>query len=66
MEEDVRAAVLAALEFGYRHLDTASLYRSKRAIGEAVAEVAQRGIVASKEAVYGVQWRNAIGLALLE
>ncbi|CAL5031803.1 unnamed protein product [Urochloa decumbens] len=49
---DVRAAVLAALELGYRHLDTASLYGSERAVGEAVAEAARRGVVASREEVF--------------
>jgi 3''-deamino-3''-oxonicotianamine reductase len=52
VEENVRAAVLAALELGYRHLDTASLYRSERAVGDAVAEAARRGIVASREEVF--------------
>ncbi|KAG0525990.1 hypothetical protein BDA96_06G106200 [Sorghum bicolor] len=52
VEDDVRAAVLAALELGYRHLDTASLYRSERAVGEAVAEAARLGIVASREEVF--------------
>ncbi|PVH35389.1 hypothetical protein PAHAL_7G167500 [Panicum hallii] len=52
VEEDVRAAILAALELGYRHLDTASLYRSERAVGEAVAEAARRGVVASREEVF--------------
>ncbi|PUZ47365.1 hypothetical protein GQ55_7G158600 [Panicum hallii var. hallii] len=52
VEEDVRATILAALELGYRHLDTASLYRSERAVGEAVAEAARRGVVASREEVF--------------
>ncbi|KAF8714868.1 hypothetical protein HU200_027402 [Digitaria exilis] len=52
VEEEVKAAILAALELGYRHLDTASLYLSERAVGEAVAEAARRGIVASREEVF--------------
>jgi diketogulonate reductase-like aldo/keto reductase len=52
VEEDVKAAVLAALELGYRHIDTAVLYRSERAVGEAVAEAARRGVVASREDVF--------------
>ncbi|CAL5016725.1 unnamed protein product [Urochloa decumbens] len=52
VEEEVRAAVLAALGLGYRHVDTASLYRSERAVGEAVAEAVRRGIVASREDVF--------------
>ncbi|CAN6270021.1 unnamed protein product [Urochloa humidicola] len=49
---DVRATVLAALELGYRHLDTASLYGSEQAVGEAVAEAVRRGVVASREEVF--------------
>ncbi|TVU14321.1 hypothetical protein EJB05_37782, partial [Eragrostis curvula] len=48
----IGAAVLAALELGYRHLDTAALYGSERAVGEAVAEAAWRGIVASRQEVF--------------
>ncbi|KQJ82855.1 hypothetical protein BRADI_5g11620v3 [Brachypodium distachyon] len=50
--EDVKNAVFAALELGYRHLDTASLYRSEQLVGEAVAEAAQRGIIASRGEVF--------------
>jgi diketogulonate reductase-like aldo/keto reductase len=46
--EDVRDAVLAALELGYRHIDTASLYGSEQLVGEAVAEAARRGVIASR------------------
>ncbi|OEL27577.1 Non-functional NADPH-dependent codeinone reductase 2 [Dichanthelium oligosanthes] len=51
-EDDVSAAVLAALELGYRHLDAAAVYGSERAVGEAVAEAARRGAVASREEVF--------------
>jgi diketogulonate reductase-like aldo/keto reductase len=50
--EDVRDAVLAALELGYRHLDTASLYGSEQLVGEAVAEAALRGVIASRADVF--------------
>jgi diketogulonate reductase-like aldo/keto reductase len=50
--EDVRDAVLAALELGYRHLDTASLYGSEHLVGEAVAEAARRGVIASRGDVF--------------
>jgi diketogulonate reductase-like aldo/keto reductase len=50
--EDVRDAVLAALELGYRHLDTASLYGSGQLVGEAVAEAALRGVIASRADVF--------------
>lgn len=50
--ETTRAAVLAALEVGFRHLDTAALYGSERPVGEAVAEAVRRGLVASREEVF--------------
>ncbi len=34
--EQTKDATLAALEIGYRHLDTAQLYRNERGVGEAV------------------------------
>jgi len=52
VEDDVRAAVLAALGLGYRHLDAAAFYGSERAVGEAVAEAARRGVVASRAEVF--------------
>ncbi|MDT0144538.1 aldo/keto reductase [Microbacterium sp. PRC9] len=36
--EDTKAAVLAALEAGYRHIDGAQGYRNEREVGEAIAE----------------------------
>ncbi|GEE03977.1 oxidoreductase [Gordonia spumicola] len=35
---DTKAAVLAALEAGYRHIDTAQMYGNEREVGEAVRE----------------------------
>lgn len=35
-DEEVYNAVLAALEIGYRHIDTATLYRNEEAIGKAI------------------------------
>ena len=34
--EETRAAVTAALEAGYRHIDTAAAYGNERQVGEAV------------------------------
>ncbi len=34
--EETRAAVLAALSTGYRHIDTAAAYGNEREVGEAV------------------------------
>jgi diketogulonate reductase-like aldo/keto reductase len=37
-EEETKAAVLAALEVGYRHIDTARLYFNEAAVGAAISE----------------------------
>ena len=34
--EDTADAVSAALEIGYRHIDTAEMYRNEKGVGEAV------------------------------
>ncbi|TBU44990.1 Aldo/keto reductase [Dichomitus squalens] len=36
--EDPKPAVLAALKHGYRHIDTARMYRNEQAVGQAVRE----------------------------
>uniref|UniRef100_A0A0E0P9S9 NADP-dependent oxidoreductase domain-containing protein n=1 Tax=Oryza rufipogon TaxID=4529 RepID=A0A0E0P9S9_ORYRU len=51
-EESFRGALLAALEVGYRHIDTASVYGSERVVGEAVAGAARRGVIACREEVF--------------
>lgn len=40
IEDDkvLKQAVLAAIKAGYRHFDTATLYRNEQALGEALAE----------------------------
>jgi diketogulonate reductase-like aldo/keto reductase len=48
----VREAVLRALDAGYRHFDTAAVYGTERAIGDAVAEAVRAGTLASRDQVY--------------
>uniref|UniRef100_A0A0E0DEV6 NADP-dependent oxidoreductase domain-containing protein n=1 Tax=Oryza meridionalis TaxID=40149 RepID=A0A0E0DEV6_9ORYZ len=50
--ERTRDAVLAALEVGFRHFDTASLYRTEAPLGEAIAEATRRGLLASREEAF--------------
>jgi diketogulonate reductase-like aldo/keto reductase len=45
-------AVLAAVELGYRHFDTASMYETELPLGDALAEAVRRGLVASREEVF--------------
>jgi len=42
-------SVIAALEMGYRALDTAEAYRNERAVGAAVQTVIEKGIVTREE-----------------
>lgn len=49
----VQTAVLSALDAGYRHFDTAAVYHSERALGEAVAEAVRAGtVIASRDELY--------------
>ena len=44
-EGDIQSVVKTAiLDHGYRHIDTASLYKNEEAIGEALQECFQAGI----------------------
>jgi len=55
-------AVLAAIEVGFRHLDTAAMYGSERSVGEAVAEAVRRGLLESREEVFVTSklWVHAV------
>lgn len=50
--ETTKDAVLAAIELGYRHFDTASLYGTEKPLGEGVAEAVRRGLIKSREEVF--------------
>ncbi|RLN35089.1 aldose reductase [Panicum miliaceum] len=50
--EDTQAAVLAAIQLGFRLFDTAYMYRTERQLGEAVAEAVRRGLIRSREEVF--------------
>jgi hypothetical protein len=50
--DPVRAAVLRAIQLGYRHFDTAAHYATEAPIGEAAAEAVRAGAVASREELF--------------
>lgn len=50
--EIVRAAVIQAIKFGYRHFDTATLYNSEEPLGEAIIEAINGGLVESREQLF--------------
>lgn len=50
--DDTKQAVLDAIEIGYRHFDSASLYGSEKLLGEAVVEAIERGFIQSREELF--------------
>ncbi|CAM0904458.1 unnamed protein product [Alopecurus aequalis] len=50
--ETAKDAVLAAVEIGFRHFDTASAYGTEQPLGEALAEAVRRRLVASREELF--------------
>jgi predicted aldo/keto reductase-like oxidoreductase len=55
LPDETRSAVAAALDTGYRHIDTAAAYGNEREVGEAVH--------ASRAAVQRSSWRPRSGSA---
>ncbi|KAG8366222.1 hypothetical protein BUALT_Bualt17G0054100 [Buddleja alternifolia] len=52
VKADDKKAVLQAIERGYRHFDTATHYGSEEAVGEAVAEALNRGLIQSRTELF--------------
>lgn len=47
-----KSAVIEAIKLGYRHFDTAFLYDSEKALGEAVAEALRDGLIKSRDELF--------------
>ncbi|CAN6305649.1 unnamed protein product [Urochloa humidicola] len=45
-------AILRAINAGYRHLDTAAVYNTEAAVGDAVAQAVRDGTIASRDELY--------------
>jgi diketogulonate reductase-like aldo/keto reductase len=54
------SAALEAIKVGYRHFDTASLYGSEQALGEAIAQALTVGLVTSRDDLFVTSklWSN--------
>ncbi|KAF9624743.1 hypothetical protein IFM89_013281 [Coptis chinensis] len=50
--ELVESSVIAAIELGYRHFDTASAYQSEPPLGRAISEALRRGLVTSRSELF--------------
>ncbi|XP_074562295.1 deoxymugineic acid synthase 1-like [Curcuma longa] len=50
--DTTRDAILHAIKIGYRHFDTASVYSSEEALGEAVAVALRLGLIASRDELF--------------
>lgn len=48
----MKEAVLQAIELGYRHFDTATLYQTEQCLGEAIAEALSLGLIRSRDELF--------------
>ncbi|KAL2904136.1 Non-functional NADPH-dependent codeinone reductase 2 [Bienertia sinuspersici] len=51
-DEVTKIAVIDAVEVGYRHFDTATIYFTEKALGEGITEVLNRGMIQSREQLF--------------
>lgn len=51
-EETIFEAVVHAMELGYRHFDSASLYGSERPLGRAISFALERGLIGSRDELF--------------
>ncbi|XP_010025963.2 methylecgonone reductase [Eucalyptus grandis] len=52
LPEVLTSILLEAIEVGYRHFDTAALYGTEEALGRAVAEALNRGLIKSRNQIF--------------
>ncbi|XP_021293009.1 non-functional NADPH-dependent codeinone reductase 2-like [Herrania umbratica] len=50
--EVTKRAILQAIELGYRHFDTASLYGTEQPLGEAIIEAISLGLIKSRDELF--------------
>ncbi|PIN03439.1 Aldo/keto reductase family protein [Handroanthus impetiginosus] len=50
--ETAKAAILEAIQAGYRHFDTAFAYGSEKPLGEAIAEALRLGLIQSRDELF--------------
>lgn len=58
--EDVKNAVITALEVGYRHIDAAAIYGNESGVGEALKQVFDKGDIKREDVfITSKLWNNA-------
>lgn len=50
--EEIKQVIYTAIKLGYRHFDTASLYRNEEALGEAIKEALHFGFIKSRDELF--------------
>ncbi|KAF7847370.1 hypothetical protein BT93_L3042 [Corymbia citriodora subsp. variegata] len=50
--DNVKEHLLHAIQLGYRHFDTASIYLSEQPLGEAIADALELGLINSREELF--------------
>ena len=50
--DELVSILIDAIEVGYRHFDTASVYGTEEAIGQAVAKALEKGLIKSRAEVF--------------
>ncbi|XP_058091524.1 non-functional NADPH-dependent codeinone reductase 2-like [Magnolia sinica] len=50
--EDLKKAILDAMEVGYRHFDSAASYQSEEGLGVAIAEALEKGLIKSRDELF--------------
>lgn len=51
-QESAKPGILEAIKAGYRHFDTAAIYGSEQALGEAIVEAVGLGLIKSRDQVF--------------
>ncbi|XXG51310.1 hypothetical protein AAC387_Pa02g5115 [Persea americana] len=52
LPDDVVSTLVAAMEMGYRHFDTAAVYGTEKVVGEAIAQALQQGVVKTRDELF--------------
>lgn len=50
--DNIKQSALKAIELGYRHFDTAALYRSEPPLGEAISDALSLGLIGSQDDLF--------------